>query len=119
MIDLSLIHKAKTRIDPYVNTTPILTSSRLNEITNTDLFFKCENFQKSGSFKIRGALNKILQLTKYQKKKGIIAFSSGNHGQAVSYAAKLLNINSTVVMPEDAPRIKIENTKNTKENENK
>ena len=63
MIDLSLIRKAKTRIDPYINTTPILTSSRLNKITNTDLFFKCENFQKSGSFKIRGVTNTVLQLT--------------------------------------------------------
>ena len=63
MIDLSLIRKAKTRIDPYVKTTPILTSSILNELTNTDLYFKCENFQKSGSFKIRGATNTVLQLT--------------------------------------------------------
>lgn len=68
MIDLSLIRKAKTRIEPYVNTTPILTSSKLNEIANTDLFFKCENFQKSGSFKIRGATNTVLQLTSEELK---------------------------------------------------
>ena len=70
-----------------------------------------ENKQKTGSFKIRGALNKILQLNKKERKQGIVAYSSGNHAQAVSYASKLIGINSTIIMPRDAPKIKIINTK--------
>ena len=93
MIDLSLIRMAKTRIDPYVNTTPILSSARLNELTNTDLFFKCENFQKSGSFKIRGATNTVLQLTSDELNRGIVTASSGNHGAALSMAVSRLGIN--------------------------
>ena len=109
MIDLSLIRKAKTRIDPYVNTTPILTSSRLNELTNTDLFFKCENFQKSGSFKIRGATNTVLQLTSEELKRGIVTASSGNHGAALSMAVSRLGIKPKIVMPRNTPKVKINN----------
>ena len=111
IINVDTIDRAYKRISKHVIKTPIITNEEINNSFGAKVYFKLECNQKTGSFKIRGALNKILQLTKYQKKKGIIAFSSGNHGQAVSYAAKLLNINSTVVMPEDAPRIKIDKTK--------
>ena len=109
MIDLSLISKAKTRISPYVNRTPILTSSRLNELTNAELFFKCENFQKSGSFKIRGATNTVLQLTSEELKRGIVTASSGNHGAALSMAVSRLGIKPKIVMPRNTPKVKINN----------
>ena len=109
MIDLSLIRKAKTRIDPYVHKTPILTSSRLNEIANTDMYFKCENFQKSGSFKIRGATNTVLQLTSEELKRGIVTASSGNHGAALSMAVSRLGIKPKIVMPRNTPKVKINN----------
>ncbi len=105
------IDKAYDRIKHIILKTPLVSSESINKITKANIYFKLENLQLTGSFKIRGASNKILQLSREQKQNGVIAYSSGNHGQAVSYIANMLNISSTIVMPKNAPKIKIENTK--------
>lgn len=94
------------RIQFYVHQTPVLTSQQINEIAGAELFFKCENFQKVGAFKFRGAINAVLQLTDDEKKRGVITHSSGNHAQALALAARMLNISVTIVMPETAPKVK-------------
>ncbi len=95
------------RISPFIhNNTPILTSSLLNEIVGAKLFFKCENFQKMGAFKMRGATNAIMQLTDEQKQKGVVTHSSGNFAQALALAAKSLEIEAFIVMPKTAPQVK-------------
>lgn len=88
-------------LKPYLNRTPILTSRLLNEMTGCTLHFKCENFQKTGSFKIRGAMNAVLSLTDEQKKKGVVTHSSGNFAQALAYAASRAEISSKIVMPQN------------------
>jgi len=87
-------------LKPYIHRTPVMTSGVMNDITGSELYFKCENFQKTGSFKIRGAMNAVLQLTASQKAMGVITHSSGNFAQALAYAAKCAGINATIVMPE-------------------
>lgn len=94
------------KIKPYINRTPVLTSQTLNRLTGANVFIKCENFQKVGAFKSRGAFNALLQLSGDQRKKGVVAHSSGNHAQAVAYAAGVLGIKATIVMPENAPAMK-------------
>lgn len=94
------------RIKKYIHNTPILTSSAIDEIAGTNLFFKCENFQKTGSFKIRGAFNALLQLKEKQRVENVVTNSSGNFGQALSYAASMLNINAYIVMPSTASQVK-------------
>jgi threonine dehydratase len=93
-------------IKPFIHKTPIFTSQSLNDISGAQLFFKCENFQKTGSFKLRGAMNAILNLSEKQRANGVVAHSSGNFAQAVSYAAKTLGINAYIVMPSTATEIK-------------
>jgi len=105
------VETAYQRIKEIVNLTPVMTSSTLNEITDSKCFLKCENFQKTGAFKFRGAFNALSQLPPKQKKKGVITHSSGNHAQALALAAKLLGIKAVVVMPEDAPPVKVAATK--------
>jgi threonine dehydratase len=100
------IADAHERIKPYVHRTPIMTSEAINEIAGCSIFFKCENFQKIGAFKARGATNAALQLTAEQRAKGIATHSSGNHAQAIARAAKILGIPSYIVMPNTAPEIK-------------
>ncbi|TXT57128.1 MAG: catabolic threonine dehydratase, PLP-dependent [Promethearchaeota archaeon] len=107
------IKNAYQRISKHINKTPIFTSRSLNSKTGAELFLKCENLQRGGSFKMRGAVNAISQLTEEQKKKGIVTHSSGNHAQAVALSAKLLHIDATVVMPNTSPKVKIEATKDT------
>ena len=102
---------AYDRIKSYIIRTPLVSNDYFNKKIGANIFFKLENFQKTGSFKLRGAINKILQLKKIDKLKGIIAYSSGNHAQAVSYAANKLKIRNTIVMPKNAPKIKLENTR--------
>ncbi|MGV6846698.1 MAG: pyridoxal-phosphate dependent enzyme [Lutibacter sp.] len=97
---------ASQRIKPYIHETPILTSRLLNKIAVANLYFKCENFQKMGAFKMRGALNSVLQLTDNQKDKGVVTHSSGNFAQALSLAANMLNIKAYIVMPKNAPQVK-------------
>ena len=88
-------------LKPYIHRTPVLTSRLLNEMTGCSLFFKCENFQKTGSFKIRGAMNAVLQMTEIQRSKGVVTHSSGNFAQALAYAAGRAGIKASIVMPEN------------------
>ena len=109
---ITSINEAYNRIRPYINKTPVLTSNTLNEIASenrnkTKIFFKCENFQKIGAFKARGAINAILKLSEIEARKGVVTHSSGNHAQAIAYAAKLRNIIAHIVMPKNAPIVKI------------
>jgi threonine dehydratase len=94
------------RIAPYIHKTPVLTSRILNTIVGAELFFKCENFQRMGAYKMRGATNAILQLTAEQRKKGVVTHSSGNFAQALSLAAKSLGVKAYIVMPSTAPQVK-------------
>jgi len=94
------------RIKPFIHNTPVLTSSAINEMVGAELFFKCENFQKMGAYKMRGATNAIIQLTDKQKKAGVVTHSSGNFAQALSLAAKSLGVPAYIVMPESAPKVK-------------
>jgi len=105
------VEEAYERIKEIVNPTPVLTSSTINEIIGSECFFKCENFQKTGAFKFRGAFNTLSQLSSEQKKKGVITHSSGNHAQALALAAKLLGIKAVVVMPRNASPVKVAATR--------
>lgn len=102
------IRQAHERIAPYVHRTPVMTSSDLNEMTGVSLFFKCENFQKVGAFKFRGATNAVLSLTDDEAKQGVATHSSGNHAAALALAARKRGIPCHVVMPETAPLPKVE-----------
>ena len=99
------------RIKPFIHDTPVLTSNYVNEITGAEVYFKCENFQKMGAFKMRGAANAILRLSDEQKSNGVVTHSSGNHAQAISLAAKKIGIKAYIVMPSNAPKIKKEAVK--------
>ena len=100
------VETAHSRIAPYIHRTPVLTSSYLNALTGAELFFKCENFQKAGAFKVRGASNAVFGLTGAQAAKGVATHSSGNHGLSLAYAAGRRGIPCTVVMPRTAPQAK-------------
>lgn len=102
-LDLLNCHQ---RIQPYIHDTPILTSRLIDEKIGANVFFKCENFQRAGAYKMRGATNAILQLTSEQKKKGVVTHSSGNFAQALSLAAKSIGIAAHIVMPNTAPEVK-------------
>jgi len=106
-ITKAAIEAAATRIGPYIHNTPIMTSKSINALYGLDLYFKCENFQKIGAFKIRGGMNASLQLTKEQLEKGVATHSSGNHAQALAFAAKMLGIKAYIVMPESSPQVKV------------
>ncbi|MDF5706754.1 MAG: threo-3-hydroxy-L-aspartate ammonia-lyase [Nostoc sp. S4] len=97
---------AQERILGIAHHTPVLTSRIVNDRTNSQVFFKCENFQRTGSFKFRGAYNALAQLSVAQKQTGVLTYSSGNHAQAIALAGQLLNIPTTIVMPDDAPTVK-------------
>lgn len=103
---LSDIRAAHARIQPFVHRTPVLTSSAINGIAGCEIFFKCENFQKVGAFKARGAANAVLKLSPEQKAKGVATHSSGNHAAALARAASVAGIPSYIVMPSNAPEIK-------------
>lgn len=105
------IAAAHERISKYIHHTPVLTSKSINDITSAKLYFKCENFQKVGAFKFRGATNAVLTLNQDDAKKGVATHSSGNHAAALALAARSAGIRCYVVMPENAPRIKIEAVK--------
>jgi len=100
------IEAAAGRLAGVAHRTPVLTSTTVNERTNSQVFFKCENFQRAGSFKFRGAYNALSQLSEEQKQQGVLTMSSGNHGQALALAGQLLDIPTTVLMPKDAPEVK-------------
>jgi threonine dehydratase len=102
---------AATRVAPFVHVTPLLSSRALSAACGCDLRLKAEHLQRSGSFKIRGALNRLLNLSDAEKRAGVVAFSSGNHAQGVALAAQLLGISATIVMPQDAPQVKLQATR--------
>ena len=97
---------AHERIKPYIHRTPVLTSSYLNELSGCEIFFKCENFQKAGAFKVRGASNAVFALSDIEASKGVCTHSSGNHALSLSYAANRRGISCNVVMPRTAPEAK-------------
>jgi threonine dehydratase len=103
---LSDIQSAHRRIKPFIHKTPVFTSQQLNRLFGCELFFKCENFQKVGAFKFRGATNAVLSLTEEQKRAGVVTHSSGNHAAALSLAAGMNGIKAFIVMPENAPAVK-------------
>ncbi len=105
------IKAAKMRLKGVANITPVFTSRTLNEILGAEIYFKCENFQRMGAFKFRGAYNCISQLSDSEKAKGVVTFSSGNHAQAVALVGRMLNIKTTVIMPDNAPATKLEASK--------
>jgi len=106
MINAKSLTDTAQLIAPYVHRTPVLTSRLLNEISGAEVYFKCENFQRMGAFKMRGATHAILQLSEEQKSKGVVTHSSGNFAQALSLAAQSLGITAYIVMPSNAPQVK-------------
>jgi len=102
------IEAAHMRINRYIHKTPVLTSNSINEMVKSDVFFKCENFQKAGAFKYRGATNAVLSLSDDKAKRGVATHSSGNHAAALALAAKIRNIKCHIVMPENAIAVKID-----------
>lgn len=110
-VTLEDIRKAAARIAPIAKKTPVMTSASFDKASGLRGFFKCENLQTGGAFKIRGASNFIFSLSPEERKRGVVAFSSGNHAQAVAIAAQYCGIAATLVMPTDAPRSKVEATR--------
>ncbi len=102
---------AAARLAGHANRTPVMTSRSVDERVGAQVFFKCENFQRMGAFKFRGAFNALSLLPEAQKQKGVVAFSSGNHAQAVALAGRLLGVPATIVMPDDAPAVKVAATR--------
>ncbi|MBZ9728314.1 pyridoxal-phosphate dependent enzyme [Salegentibacter sp. JZCK2] len=111
MISKEEFTKLHSEISPYIHHTPVLTSNLLNKIAETEIYFKCENFQKMGAFKMRGATAAILALSDKERSKGVVTHSSGNFAQAVSLSAKSLGIPAYIVMPSSAPQVKKEAVK--------
>ena len=102
------IDRAHERINSLIFQTPLVSNETINKKTHANVYFKLENLQRTGSFKLRVAGNKISQLSCDEKSRGIVAYSSGNHAQAVAYTSNFFNINATIVMPKNAPLIKIQ-----------
>ncbi|HEU4622190.1 MAG TPA: threo-3-hydroxy-L-aspartate ammonia-lyase [Burkholderiaceae bacterium] len=105
------LEAAQARLDGVAHRTPVVTSRAFNERAGAQVFFKCENLQRMGAFKFRGAYNALAQFTDAQRATGVIAFSSGNHAQATALSAKLLGMPAVIVMPKDAPAVKIQATR--------
>lgn len=101
-----IIEETYKRIQPFIHKTPVFTNKTLNQLTQAELFFKCENFQKVGAFKFRGATNAVLSLSDEEKKNGVVTHSSGNHAQALALAAKMNDAKAYIVMPSTAPEVK-------------
>jgi threonine dehydratase len=105
------VQAAASRISPHIHRTPLIPSRTVSERAGVPVFLKCENLQRAGSFKIRGAMNALKQLTPEQQRRGVVAFSSGNHAQGVALAARMLGIKATIVMPENSVQTKVEATR--------
>lgn len=105
---LQTIREAHERIKPYIHRTPVMTCSSIDAMVDSSLYFKCDNLQKIGAFKIRGATNAVFKLSEEEAARGVVTHSSGNHAQALALAARWRNIPSYIVMPEDAPRVKVD-----------
>jgi len=110
-VHFSDIEQAASRLQGVANETPVHTSRQVNDLCGASVFFKCENFQRVGAFKFRGAYNALSQFTPEQRKRGVLTFSSGNHAQAIALAGKLLEIPRLIVMPDDAPAVKLAATR--------
>jgi threonine dehydratase len=111
MVSFPDVAAAHERIRAFARRTPVLTSTTVNGMTSAKVFFKCENLQRMGAFKFRGAYNALSQLSADRRQHGVITFSSGNHAQAVALAGRLLDVKTVIVMPEDAPAVKLEATR--------
>jgi threo-3-hydroxy-L-aspartate ammonia-lyase len=111
MVSFEDVAAAHERLKVHARRTPVLSSTTINGMTGGKVYFKCENMQRAGAFKFRGAYNTLSQLSDERRKRGVIAFSSGNHAQAVALAGRLLDIKAVIVMPEDAPQVKLEATR--------
>jgi threonine dehydratase len=111
MLNIQSIREARERIATRIHRTPVITSRQFNDVAGKEVFFKCENFQRAGAFKIRGATNRIQSLTPAERRQGIVAFSSGNHAQAVALAGREAGVRALIAMPEDAPASKVAATR--------
>ncbi|MHA1965577.1 MAG: pyridoxal-phosphate dependent enzyme [Candidatus Thorarchaeota archaeon] len=111
MVGIQDIYDAHERIRDYALWTPVMTSSTIDNLTDCQVYFKCENFQRVGAFKFRGAFNTVSQLSDEERKKGVITHSSGNHAQALALAASLSGIKATIVMPKNTPKVKLDATR--------
>jgi threo-3-hydroxy-L-aspartate ammonia-lyase len=111
MLNIQSIREARERIATRIHRTPVITSRQFNDVAGKEVFFKCENFQRAGAFKIRGATNRIQSLTPEERRQGIVAFSSGNHAQAVALAGREAGVRALIAMPEDAPASKVAATR--------
>jgi threonine dehydratase len=111
MVSFEDVAAAHERVKAHARRTPVLSSTTINGMIGGKVFFKCENMQRAGAFKFRGAYNALVQLSAERKQRGVITFSSGNHGQAVALAGRLLDIKTVIVMPKDAPKVKLEATR--------
>jgi threo-3-hydroxy-L-aspartate ammonia-lyase len=107
-LQLSDVRDAATRIKPFIHRTPVLTSRTLDQLVEAQVFLKAECYQRVGAFKIRGALNKVLQLSTEERARGLFAWSSGNHAQAVALVAQIVGTTATILMPKDAPEAKMQ-----------
>ncbi len=105
------VEAAARRIAGHAHVTPVITSRTLNEQVGAELYLKCENLQRAGAFKFRGAFNRLSVLTPEERRRGVVAFSSGNHAQAVALSSQLLGIPAVIVMPHDAPATKVAATR--------
>jgi threonine dehydratase len=106
------VEVAARRLLPHIHRTPAVSCQSFDDASGHNVFFKCENLQRAGAFKIRGALNKLLTLTPAERERGVIAFSSGNHAQGVALAARIVGTSAIICMPFDAPPLKLEATRN-------
>jgi threonine dehydratase len=111
VITLDDVRAAAARLRDRIHRTPVITCRSFDEAAGYSVFFKCENLQRAGSFKIRGALNKLLTLSEAARARGVVAFSSGNHAQGVALAARMVGTSAVIVMPTDAPRLKLDATR--------
>jgi threonine dehydratase len=111
MLTFDFIRKAAERVRPFVHRTPVFTSHTFDEAAGRRVFFKCENLQRSGAFKMRGATNRIQSLSREERARGVVAFSSGNHAQAVALASRDASVRAVIAMPSDAPRTKLDATR--------
>lgn len=111
MITLSDVRQAHDRIRDKIVKTPVMSSTTIDRLTSCKVYFKCESFQRVGAFKFRGAYNTVLQLSKDEKERGVIAHSSGNHAQALALAASMLGVKATIVMPKNSPLVKVNATR--------
>ena len=111
LIELADVEAAATRLAGVAHRTPVFTSRTLDGLSGAAVHLKAESFQRGGAFKLRGAYNKIAALPEHRRRLGVIAYSSGNHAQAVAIAAGLLGTHATILMPEDAPQTKTDATR--------